>query len=469
MACEANARQSGIHQGQSLSDARALNPGLEPVHYDPQAQARILHEIALWCERYTPLVALAGDDGLFLDISGCSHLFGGEAAMFDDMLARLAAQGLSCRASIADTPGAAWAMAWFGSSCIVPDGEQASAIAGFSVAALRISRKTTKALCGVGLKTIGCIENLPRAPLASRFGKDLLRRLDQALGLEDEVISPLRPVAELASEKRFVEPIVHEDDIRQAISILADNIMPLLEKRGLGARRCEIRLFRVDGAVSSLLVNAASPLRDPSRIAALFFERIAGLHDDLDAGFGFDLARLNILEADQFDEGQGDLIDPSGPGDGYAALIDRLGARLGTARVRRFVLADTHIPERSFGTIPVARSGSCHDIMRQCCAPRDCLTRPVMLLDHPEMVDVLAAVPDGPPVRFRWRKVPYEVVRSEGPERIACEWWRDGRGAFARDYFRVEEREGRRFWIFRYGLYVRETSRPTWYMHGLFA
>jgi len=469
VALEDHASRQGIQQGQSLSDARALVPGLEYWEHDEDADKALLHAIAAWCERYTPLVALSGEDGLFMDITGCTHLFGGEACLVAGLAARLNAQGLSIRLSIADTPGAAWAMARYGTQRVIDEGAGRGAISGLAVAALRLDPATVTSLNRVGLKTIGCLANLPRAPLAARFGFPVLRRLDQALGREDEVISPLMPVAELTSEKRFADPIVYEDDIKRTLGILADNLTPLLERRGLGARECRVKLFRVDGDIATLSVQTANPLRDAGQIARLFEERLAALHDGFDAGFGFDVIRLEVCRTDPFEPGQGSLTEDRQSGYGYDALIDRLGARLGTDRIRHFILADTHIPERSFGTAPVVQDKARDRTLCASSPGQDVITRPLILLQSPELVETISQVPEDPPIRFRWRKVFYDVARSEGPERIACEWWQDGRGSHTRDYFRVEDGQGYRFWMFRNGLYGRETTQPKWYMHGLFA
>jgi len=470
VAHEACATTRCIFKGQTLSDARALVPDLECHRRDAQAERAMLGSIALWCDRYTPFVALDGDDGLFMDVTGCAHLFGGEAAFLADMEVRLASQGFTVSSCLADTPGAAWAMARYGTERIIPRHQHQGAVQDLPLSALRLDANLVVSLGRVGFKTIGCIADLPRAPLAARFGKQLLLRLDQILGRQDEAISPLLPVAELVSEKRFADPIVHEDDIQRAIVLLASNIIPMLERHGLGVRTCEIRLFRVDGNVQSLKVHAANPVRDANRIAALFNERIAALHTDLDAGFGFDLARLNILQADTFDDSQHDLVEHTRNEDGYNALVDRLGARLGTDRVLQFAFSDTHIPERRFALVPVSSKGRrSNPDQTRLPSPARIPTRPLMLLERPERIDVIAQVPDNPPSKFRWRKVMYEVARSEGPERIACEWWRDGRTARSRDYFRVEDMQGYRFWLFRDGLYGRETNRPDWYMHGLFS
>ena len=470
VALEPGAEAHGLMPGQTLADARALRPDIDAVPADPPAVAQTLAAIAAWTDRYTPLTGLSGTDGLTLDVTGCAHLFGGEDRMLAEIAARLRGQGFHARAAIADTPGAGWALARHAPGTIAPPGEQAAALAPLPVSALRIADDIATGLIRVGLKTIGCIAPLPRAPLATRFGKDLLTRLDQALGRADETISPIRTPPDLVAEKRFFDPITHESDIARTIALLAETLVPMLEGRGLGARALELRLFRVDGAVETLDVAAANPLRRPDRIAALFRERIAGLRVDIDAGFGFDLVKLAVISAEPFPGEQGDLVARTAPSDTYDALIDRLGARLGPERVRAFAGSDTHIPERAFGTLPVTRmrkGGKAASPAADTPAPP--LTRPLWLLARPEPVETVAEVPDGPPLRFRWRKVPYEVGRSEGPERIACEWWKDGRGGRTRDYFRVEAREGHRFWMFRNGLYGREAVLPRWYMHGVFA
>lgn len=486
VALDEQAHVRGVRLNQTLNDARALVPDLDCHQTDDAQNCELLLKIAGWCERYTPLVALDSapeaerDHGLFMDITGCAHLLGGEAGLISDLEARLRAQGFHVRLCLADTPGAAWAMARYGQARIIAEAAHAEVILPLSLSGLRLPPSMVASLGRVGLKTIGCIAGLPRAPLAARFGARLMQRLDQALGRETEAISPIMPVAELSTERRFAEPVTHQDEISDVTAALAAGIIEPLERRGLGLRHGRLKLFRVDGKVSELDVQTARPLRDARLIRRLFAERIAGLHDDLDAGFGFDLIRLDVVRADLFDAGQTEMMASHAAEQGHDALVDRLGARLGLDRVQRFVLADTHIPERSFGRQPVAHLGA-SGAGRQAAgnaalalawdpeASGDVITRPLILFDRPELMQTIAEVPDGPPLRFRWRGVSYEVARSEGPERIACEWWRDGRGARSRDYFRVEDRQGYRFWMFRHGLYGRETNDPSWYMHGLFA
>ncbi len=483
VAVDGHGYRAGLRVGQTLSDARALFPDLDVFDDDPDADAALLEAIAAWCDRYTPLVAVetlaatvsGSAPGLFLDISGCAHLFGGEEAMRGDLVARLRAAGIRAHAAIADTPGAAWAFARYSDRAAVAPGRHSKELLDLPLAGLRLETEMLDMLRKLGLRTVGCIAALPRAPLAARFGNSLLLRLDQALGREEEAISPRLPVPELSAERIFAEPIALVEDIERTALQLAGNLKSRLDARQLGARTLELKLFRVDGHVTPIAVRAASPVYQPERIMMLFRERIAGFHEDMDAGFGFDLIRLNVTESEERPVAQADLGGGQSRGEAFIGLVDKLGARLGTDRVQRFVAADTHIPERSFGLVAQA-AGSAGTYSWNADGPvaggqggAAVLTRPVLLFDRPEPVEAVAEVPDGPPIRFRWRRTLYSVVRSEGPERIACEWWRDGRGGQSRDYFRVEDDAGLRFWIFRQGLFERETREPAWFMHGLFA
>lgn len=486
VALDGHGHKAGLRIEQTLSDARALFPDLDVFDHDIKADAALLEAVAAWCDRYTPLVAVealspnvAGQcAGLFLDISGCAHLFGGEEAMREDLVARLRAAGLLAHAAVADTPGAAWAFARYGEAGVVATGEHDKALLDLPLASLRLETELLDMLRKLGLRSVGCIASLPRAPLSARFGNGLLLHLDQALGRQEEAISPRLPVPELSSERVFAEPIALQDDIERTAAQLAGNLKPRLDERQLGARALELKLFRVDGHVVTISVRAASPVYHPDRIVMLFRERIAGFHEDLDAGFGFDLVRLNVTASEPRPVEQADLgRGGEGNGEAFVSLVDRLGARLGTDRVQRFAAADTHIPERSFGLLAQAAGGSDGSSFLPAGdatlldgeAPVAVLTRPMVLFERPEQVEAIAEVPDGAPIRFRWRRTLYRVARSEGPERIACEWWRDGRGGHSRDYFRVEDEEGHRFWIFRQGLFERETDNPKWFMHGLFA
>ena len=445
-----------------LADARAMIPTLAVADEDPNADLTLLDEIADWAERYTPLVA-RGSDGLMLDITGCAHLFGGEEALLADCLARLLTQGFLARGAIADTPGAAWAIARFAETGVTGPGAALPVLASLPVAALRLEAETVSALNRVGLKRIGQIVDAPRAPLAARFGSLLLRRLDQALGREEEAIDPRRPPPVFIAERRFAEPIAREEDVSAALTSLAATLAASLERHGEGARRLEYALFRVDGAVTRITGGATRPLRSPKLILALFREKFASFGDDLDAGFGFDMARLSAAATAPADPLQTDLIGDGDPAADIAGLVDRIGARLGEDRVTALVEHPTHIPERAESFVPqAALAGQ----PRAAAPPPDSALRPLRLFAHPEPIVVTAEIPDGPPAQFRWRRALYRVIRAEGPERIAAEWW-NGIGP-TRDYFRVEDEAGRRFWLYRDGLFS-EAAEPQWYVHGLFA
>jgi protein ImuB len=311
---------------------------------------------------------------------------------------------------------------------------------------------------------------LPRAPLAARFDGDLLRALDRALGREREPLTPRLPVPPYFAEQPFAEPIAREDDVLAVTARLAARLRGMLERRGQGARRIELSLFRTDGAVRRIAVGTSRPVRDPHAIRALFAERLTALADELDPGFGFDLARLSVLAAEPLPPEQISLGDGENTA-AFDALIDRLGARLGSRRVGRMIAQDSHIPELSALAVPAQSSGAKLEAgwtaLRRFRASADLSPRPLRLLVRPEAIEVTPMVVDAPPVRFRWRRAWHDVVVADGPERIEGAWWSE-EGGPARDYFRVEDGAGRRFWLFRAGLY-RDWTEPHWFMHGLFA
>ena len=287
-----------------LADARAMYPSLPVVDADPEADRRLLEGVADWCDRYTPLVGLDPPDGLLLDVTGCAHLFGGEAALARDLVARLAQQGLRARAAVADTVGCAWGVARYGNDRgIVPRGETAAAILPLPIAALRVDPETVADLKTAGLTCIADLAARPRAPFAARFGKSLLLRLDQALGAADEPIMPRLPVPAAMAEQRFPEPIAREADVLGTIEHLARQLVPVLERRGEGGRLFQVALFRADGAVHRLEIGTGSPLRDPPRMRKLFEERLAVLGDACDPGFGYDMVRLSALVTERMRSG----------------------------------------------------------------------------------------------------------------------------------------------------------------------
>ncbi|WP_371349109.1 DNA polymerase Y family protein [Ancylobacter sp. IITR112] len=466
------ARRAGLAPGLTLADARARVPDLAVLDHDPAADAAFLEEVADDCDRWTPLVALdmpdGVPDGLMLDITGCAHLFGGEAALRLRLLAHLQRHGLEAHAVIAGTPDAARALARSGKGGVVPPGGEAPAVAGLPVARLGVSADIVTGLSRAGLKTIGDLAARPGTPLAARFGEDLLRRLARTLGREDARLVPRRPLPECIAERRFAEPIARSADIEATLARLVDDLALMLEARGEGGRAFEASFFRTDGAVRRLRIETARPLRDGAALARLWRDRIEALADPLDPGFGFDLVRLGVLRAEKLTPAQVSLDGRAVEEEEVAALIDRLAVRLGRERVLRFLQRDTHDPDRASALVP---AGAAPAPVPAPTLP-DVPARPLTLFDPPQPVEALAEVPDGPPLRFRWRRVVHEVARAEGPERLAPEWWRRPDMAPTRDYYRVENREGRRFWLFRAGLYERkahgEADQPRWFVHGLF-
>jgi protein ImuB len=466
------AERLGLAPSLALAQARAMHPGIDAVPEDAGADAALLESIADWCLRYTPLVACDAPDGLLLDISGCAHLYGGERELVADLGCRLENAGFAYSLAIAGTIGAAWAAAHYGRPASHACGEERSLLAPLPLAALRLPQATVAGLARVGLKRIGDIADLPRAPLTARFGAEVLRQLDRALGHEHEPLTPRLPVAPYVAEQRFAEPIAREEDVLAITTRLARRLQFALERRGDGARRIELILFRTDGVVRRIAAGTSRPLRDPDDIRALFVERLAALADALDPGFGFDMARLSVIVAEPCPPEQ---IGIGGGEDAaeLCRLVDRLSARLGAHRVRRLAAQDSHIPELAETALPaqVANGDAGWNAFRQYREEARLPPRPLRLLARPEPIEAVAEVPDGPPLRFRWRRALHEVIAAEGPERIEGVWWSE-HGGPARDYFRVEDKSGLRFWLFRAGLYrdiTQGSATPSWFLHGTFA
>lgn len=466
----------GLSVGQGLAEARAICAALDVVEADAAADRTFLEAIADWCDRYTPLVALDGKDGLTLDITGCAHLFGGETYLVDDLAGRLTAFGLAVQLSVAPTPGLARAASRFSGPRVIAGTQASAVLAPLPMAALRLEPQTIMDLARVGLKTVGDLIAAARAPITRRFGPAPLLRLDQALGREGEPISPRRMPALLSAERRLAEPIVAEDHILDLAGRLAAGLKVALEARNEGGRLFELLIFRVDGRVFRIEVGASAPLRDPLRIKGLFKERLSVLKDELEAGFGFELLRLNVLLSEPFELRQERLVEEEKEEEGehLARFLDQVFARLGERALRLPVSLASHWPDRAATHAPLTDglktlSRWRHVDDRSVNSPVRGL-RPLRLLARPEEVEVMSSVPDGPPASFRWRRVQRRIARAEGPERLAPEWWIDGEEAAPRDYFRIEDTIGQRYWLYRKGLYERETeTRPTWFLQGMFA
>lgn len=504
-AVNACAAAEGVHAGQALVDARAVLPGLRSLPADTERDNAELLALAHWCGRYGPRRNCHGADGVWIDVSGVAHLFGGEAELVRDLIARLKGFGFSVQAGLADSLGAAHALARFG----VEDGRRPFVIARpggldetlrlLPVEALRMSPETVVTLKRLGLRRIGQLYDLPRASLARRFQESreprkrggkrrleatetggarvtaLMRRLDQARGLRAEPLPALGEPARFGVRRSWAEPLISAEALTGEINELALSLGQSLEKSGRGWRRVRLSLYRSDGTVAEAEAGTSVASRDVDHLMRLFDERLA----QIDAGFGIDVAvldavKVGIMTADQETLG----IDRGGgarEADGLARLVDRLVNCLDGARVIELAPRDSHVPEYAEARRPA------FDFARQDAGgdrhlPRHgARVRPALLLDPPEPISVVAEVPDGPPARFLWRRVVHRVVRAAGPERIAPEWWREiglpeGQRSRVRDYYRVEVAGGGCCWVFRAGLYgdADSTRPPAWFVHGLF-
>lgn len=466
--------EAGAHEGQLLADARALAPQLQVAPADPAGDLAFLEAMALWAQRWGPWSALDAPDGVIVDVTGVAHLFGGEVALLADAQNLLARRGLAARVALAPTAGAAWALAHHGAPAAIATAGPAlrDRLAGLPVAALRLDPAVLLLLARLGLKRIGDLMGIDRPALARRFrnrrspAANPLLRLDQLLGLVPEPMLPVIGQPAPLVQRRLVEPIRHRELLDRVVADLAQDMARLLEAGGQGARRLELGLWKVDGDVVVRQLEMAAATRDPAHVARLFAHRL----DGIDAGFGIELVRLRAAWTEPLGLAQRELDEAAERhGTSLSACIDRLSVRLGPDAVRRPVPHGSHLPERAQRwQSPLAQSGRSPGQGQQ---PRLALhPRPLKLLDRAEPIAVLHEAPDGLPRRFRWRERVHEIVRAEGPERIAPEWWRERSTARLRDYYRIEDGQGARYWIYRAGL--PDDGRggvPAWFLHGLFA
>jgi protein ImuB len=484
-AVDAAAGAAGLVPGMPLAQARAMVPGLTVCDADPGGDAAALRRLAGWCLRYAPLASADAPDGVWIDVTGTAHLFGGERRLLHDLLGRLAAQGLVARAAIATTPGTAWAMARFGvaplpaasvdhpwggggqcprpaapaGTAIIAAGAEAAALASLPVEALRLSPSISDRLRLLGFACISDLTAVPRAPLVRRFGALLATRLDQAHGTVFEPIVPVVPPAAIQARRAFPEPLLTAPSLSAVITGLVHDVCGSLERAGQGARRLDLLFERVDGAVPALRVGTARASRDPRHLARMLDERL----DRIDPGLGIEAMRLVVALAGPLSQVPAPLLGQAAAERDLAPLVDRLANRLGAERVHRAEPVESDVPERAVRRVPPLAPN------RMGGWPTE-WPRPVRLLDPPQPIEAMALLPDHPPVAFTWRRVRHRVRHADGPERIAGEWWkRDGEMRSVRDYFRVEDEEGRRFWLFRRGDGADpETGDRRWFLHGFF-
>ena len=468
----------GLSAGLCLADARAICPRLLTLPAAPKKDEAALRDLARWAScRYSPTLNLDGADGLWLDVSGVPHLFGGESALLADLARRFSHAGFTARLALAETWGGAHALSRFAhqSPVIVPDGEIGPALAPLPVEALRLAPEITRLLRRLGLKRIGQLYDLPRASLERRFhametAEAVLLRLDQALGNREEPRVPLLPLPDFAARLPLPEPIVTHDGVLAGIERLARMLCDKLVRAEQGCRRLALWVARADGSSAVIEAGLSAPSREPAHLFRLFKERI----EALDLGFGVDFMSLAALVTEALPPAQTDLAEADGKAR-PETLIDRLINRLGSRAVRRLVPRASHLPELAQG-LKNAFAGPSPWPQPSRHKPQ----RPPLLFTTPEPLTVLAEIPEGPPARFTWRRVTHRVVKSEGPERIAPEWWRglvrtaeavlpSAQTARPRDYYRIEDEDGHRYWVFREGLYQEaELGPPSWYLHGVF-
>lgn len=430
------------------------NGGLHVLDADPAEDEAALLRLARWCQRLTPLAAPDAPDNIWLDVAGCTHFWEGEQPLLDHLTARLAQDGVTAIAAIADTPGAAHAMARFGKERIVPPGAQADAIAVLPVAALRLPEQTVATLRRLGFEQIGALARVPRALLARRFGPEPGRRIDQALGTAPEPLQPLAHETPLQHRIAFLEPLLSAEALSAATGQLLETLCAAMERASLGARRLDLLFERVDGAVQATRIGTARPNRDPKHLHRLLDEHLP----TIDPGLGIEAMRLVIPLAEPLRWKQ----DESGGGGDVSTLVDRLSNRLGADRVYRVAPLESDVPERAVQRISaLARPGGKSWVSE---------SAPTRLFHPPRPVDAIAELPDQAPAAFTWRRRRHRIRRADGPERIYGEWWqRDAETDAVRDYFRVEDEEGRRFLLFRQGDGVdRRTGGLQWFMQGMF-
>ena len=462
LAVDAAAARAGLRPGLPAAMAQALVPGVAVHPADPAADAEALDRLALWAlQRYAPLAAADPPDGLIIDMSGAAHLRGGEGAALADMIGRLAACRIAARAALADSRGAAHALARYGGrpALVVAPGQSAAALLALPVAALRLPEEMVEGLRGLGFAHIGELAASPRAPLVLRFGPDLGRRLDQALGRRDEPIDPVRPPDGIEVRRAFAEPITAAEALARQTGILVADLCARLAAAGLGARRLDLLFHRVDNRIQSIRIGTVRPVRDARRLTRLLCDRL----ETIDPDFGIEIMSLSVALAEPLGPRQMVSALAAEPEADLSGLIDRLANRIGAARLYRLAPVASDVPERSLRRIaplapPTRETWPGH------------WPRPSRLLARPEPIATVALLPDHPPARFTWRGVSRRVARADGPERIFGEWWRrDAELCAVRDYFRIEDEAGERFWIYRAGDGEdAATGSQRWFLHGIF-
>lgn len=461
-AANAAALASGLRVGMPATKAQALVPGLMVEEADPTADARELERLAIWLhQRVAPIVAPDPPNGIVIDTTGADHLHGGEADMLGAIVGRLAMSGVEARAAVADTWGAAYALARYvsNSTIVAPVDHKASPLLPLPLECLRLPVSMATGLRVLGFETAGDLIEQPRSPLTLRFGAEIARRLAQALGEVAEPIIAIRPADLIEVRRAFAEPIGAPETIARYIGKLVDQLCESLEQRGLGARRLDLVSHRVDRGLQTIRVGLARPVCDSRRLMRLLCEKI----EAIEPGFGIEIMTLAATLAEPLEPKQSvnSLVEETGAD--VSGLIDILANRVGERSVYRLAPVASDVPERA-----VRRVGALAE--ETGAAWPSHWPRPARLLPRPEPVETMALLPDHPPAWFSWRGVRRRVRRADGPERVFGEWWkREAETVAVRDYFRVEDDAGERYWIYRAGDGEHsETGSHQWFLHGIF-
>lgn len=456
------AARRGAKVGARLTDARALDPSLIALPADPEGDLMLVRRLARWAGRWSPLVEM-DDDGLCLDVTGVAHLFGGEEALAKDIRRRFGQAGLTVRVAIAPTAAAAWALSHFARPVSIVTIEAGRCwndeLLPLHVSALRLDPDTVRTLERLGLKTIGALAGVPRLALARRFrgAQNVVDVLDRMLGRKSETMTAVTSDPPPRATLRLEEPATHVEAASQALDRLIPDLVRELQERHLGARRISLIGFRVDGSCALASVATAIPSREPKHLYRLLADKA----HSLDPEFGFDAFALIAVWSEDLSAEQESLVEePSGEHE-LARLVDRLTVKFGSERVRRPQRQESHLPERAIGWVSALATNDPIEMPVR--------FRPQRLLDRPEAIDVIYATPEGMPRRFVWRRAVHDIARSQGPERIAPEWWRQLSSTRLRDYYQVEDLSGRRYWIYREGIAGDgRGGPPNWFIHGLF-
>ena len=456
-AVDRRATSLGLSFGQPLANARAMLPELKVVQADEKADAKLLGQIADWCDRFTPYVALDGPNRLLLDVTGATHLFGGEQIMLDQICKRLEAQGFAVRGAMAGTAAAARALCRYQNGVVIEMGKQAEAIKPLPVEALGLDPTIAKAFRRAGLKTVAQVAGRKRSELTARFGAATQSIIDEILSHDARPISPRLPRAEYSGEQVFPEPIATDHLINATLRSLSENLSEKMQKNGLGARRLEAVFFRADGALRNISIALGMATRDPNIILRLFREKLDVLNDPLDPGFGFDLIRLSATEVERFTVEAADLDTDLIVQKEIGFLIDRLATRFGPNRILKFQPNDTHIPEKSFRAVPAQNTAASKIVWKKIRSTSVVPRRPLRMFARPERVHMITTT------QLNWRRTARSIIEQEGPERIAGEWWRQEEAQSPRDYVRMEDETGRRYWLYQ------NSVDQQWFLHGLFA